>query len=221
MSESNGRGRFLLIVLVVLLVLSAACCCGGFFFLRSLPSILLDLVTEDQPLSLAEVPRKPNMDKKLGERFEAGGPVHITGEELVQLVDPQKSDVVDAFMVEIEGDKATVDMSLHVEGEGLTEGYVNIHATGAATIEHGWFTHLVFDDLKVASYDLGQYIAGQDLSTNANQSLANSRADNPEAAVVLDEIEHLEFADGELVVELQEGGWERIQASQKDNGAAE
>jgi hypothetical protein len=73
-------------------------------------------------------------------------------------------------------DRAVCDLSLQ-PNPNVAE-YVNVHAVGRFQIEHGWFTAMSLDEIRVAGFDLAPYVVGQDLTMNANQSLAQQRAEN-------------------------------------------
>lgn len=204
------RRRWPLIVLVVFLLGFLACCCGCAGIWHFLPEIMVAAFTEGQPLTAPTVPPDPTIADRVQARFEAGGPVTITAEELVQLVDPSSEEQIDAFWIEIHpDDSAEIILSVGIDDQ---DKWFNLHSIFSFEMEHGWFTHFTVDDLVAGGWDLGQYMAHQELAQQANQSMANQRAQDPQVAATLDEVEHLWFEDGAMHVTLAEGGWERVRA---------
>lgn len=217
---AQGRrslGKWLLFAALALLLGTSAFCCGGVLMLDRLPGFLFGLVTEEQPLAVAEVPPDDGAEQRLVERFEAGGPVEITGAELVQLVDSAHDPSLVAFWVGIEDGTATIDASFRPPDDTLPEGYVNLHAVGTMKVEQGWFTHVGVDELTLSTWDLGQYVRGQELAPNANQSLANERAKDPNVALAFDQIERLETEGDHIVIELTPDGWQNIRSARKQS----
>ncbi|MFH1469939.1 MAG: hypothetical protein ABIO70_36480 [Pseudomonadota bacterium] len=204
------RRRWPLILLVLVLLGGLATCCGCAGLWHFFPDILIAAFTENQPLTAPTVASDPLVEDRLEQRFAAGGPVVISAEELMQLVDPQGEEQIDAFWLEIHPDDSVeVTLSVRLDDEDL---WFNVHGVGSFELEHGWFTHMAIDDLVAGGWDLGQYMTRQELAQQANQSLANQRAQDPDMAAALDEVEHLWVEGGVLYVELAEGGYERFKA---------
>jgi len=207
------RRRWPLILLALVLIGGLATCCGCGALWHFLPHIFIAAFTEEQPLTAPSTPSNPFIGDALEARFAAGGPVAITAEELVQLVDPGGDEHIDAFWVEIRPDD-TVEVTLSVRLDE-DDRWFNLHGSGSFEMDHGWFTHMGIDNLVAAGWDLGQYTAHQELAQQANQSLANQRSQDPNMAAAIDEIERLWVADGALHIQLAEGGYERFKALRK------
>ena len=145
-----------------------------------------------------------------GNRIEiqSGGPVRITGEEIVQLVEPWEEEDLYAFWVDVRPDD-TVDFALSAHFPEI-DRFLNLTAQAGFEMEHGWFTDFTVEELKLGDWDLGQYTRGQQLAENANQSMANQRSQDPDVARALDQIDHLWIEDGAIWVELAPDGWEEL-----------
>ncbi len=209
MGESKA-GRWLLVSAVIMLLLCLGCCCGCAGFWHLLPDMLVAAFTEELPLEAPTVTPEPRAGERLERRFLLDEPVRISGQELVQLADPQGDDELHSFWVEF-GPDGRAELVLSVWAEEF-DGYFNLRTVGELELEHGWFTHMSFDELVVSGWDLGQYMAGEELAQHANRSLADQRAQNPEMSMVMDEIERI-YVDGDaLVVELAPGGYQRLRA---------
>lgn len=89
------------------------------------------------------------------------------------------------------------DMALSVQTEPGAD-YLNFSGTGAFTMERGWFTDARIDAVSMAGWHFDEYVKGQQLATNMNQSLANQRADNPALGPLLDSFEKISTAGGQL-----------------------
>lgn len=215
-NRKGGVGRWLLIAFACLLLATVICCCSGGVLLYMSPSLLLNAMVEDEPLTAPTIDARSGMKAKLVKRFKAGGVVTIPCSEMVEMVDPVGSEDIDVFWVECSGDRAEVTFSVLLDDpDAPAEGYINIHAEGGLTMEHGWFTNLEIDTFDLGPWELGEYTAGQDMSADANRSLADQRSQDPQVGVALDQIERLEFVNGALEVELVEGGWDVLEGMQK------
>ena len=205
----GGAGRTLVIVAVVaVLVATLSCCCGCGGFAWWGPSWLVSFMFADQPLVVPEVAPDPAVASRLERAFEAGGEVRITGDELVQLVDPASSSELEAFHVDVSDSQALLDVSIRVE----RGGYLNFHVLGEAVMENGYFTTLTLDELRVGTLDLTKYVAVQDLAPQANQNLAQKRAEDPDLDAALATVQSLRLEGDQVVVVLTEGGYEQLKA---------
>jgi len=198
--------RWVWILLVLALLSSLACCCGCAGLWHFLPDMLIAAFTEDSALKAPVVDPDPGAGPRLEGAFEAGGSVAITGEELVQLVEPWDDEEIYAFWVDVREDD-NIEFVLSVYFDEV-DRFVNLQTTFAIEMEHGWFTHLTVDELEISGWDVGQYVRGQELAEHANRSAADQRSQDPEVGRALDQIEHLWIADGAIRVELAEGGWQ-------------
>ena len=212
-SRKGGVGRWILISVVCLLLAAMVCCCGGGILLYLSPSLAVAWFVEDAPLDLPAVASNPGVATELTERMAGGGTVELSALELMQLADPASSRELEAIAVSFDDDHYDLAMSF-VADEGA-DGFVNLRVGGELTMEQGWFTHLSFDTLTVGPLDLGQYVLGQELSADANRSLADQRAQKAEVGAMLDEIDRLEVSEGTLQITLAPGGYERILAMQR------
>lgn len=207
MAERRRGGCFLLF-LAVMIFSTFICCCGCAGLFQALPELFLEALTVQDPLVVPQVDPAPDLKADLARRFGTDEPVYLSGEELVQLVDPGHSPNVKAFWIDFDAaDHILVDVSWRVPE---TASFVNVHAAAQVRLEHGWFTLLRFDALRVGAWDIGQHIAGREMASDANRSLADQRSKDSDMAVVLDQVESLYVQDGRLRVDLVEGGWERI-----------
>ncbi len=205
---AKRRGRPLLIVLVLLVALSMACCCGCAGFWHFLPDIFVAAFTEEGPLKAPVVDPDPEVGDRLERAFAAGGPVQVTGEEIVQLVEPWNEEELYAFWVDVRPDD-TVDFALSVHFPEI-DRFLNVQVQSGFEMERGWFTDFTVEEMKLGTWDLGQYVRGQQLAENANQSMANQRSQDPDVARALDQIDHLWLEDGALWVELAPDGWDEL-----------
>ena len=211
MAEKKKGGRWLLILLVLVVLGSLACCCGCAGLWHFMPHMLVQTFTEDGPLKAPVVDPDPAVAPRLERAFEAGGPVAITGQEMVQLVEPWDDDEISTFWVDVD-DEDRMEFALSVWFEEI-DRFLNVQTTGTLEIEHGWFTDLTIDELEVSGWDLGQYVLGQQLAEHANRSAADQRAQDPHIADAMDQIDHLWIDDGALWIELAPGGWEAWERS--------
>ncbi len=208
MAVKKKRGRWLLITLVLMVLLSMACCCGCAGFWHFLPQMAIAAFTEEGPLKTPVVDPDPGVGERLERAFQAGGPVRITGEEMVQLVEPWEDEELYALWVDVRPDD-TVDFALSVHFDDI-DRYLNLQMKGGFELEHGWFTDFTMEELQLGPWDIGQYTKGQQLADQANQSMANQRAQDPQVARSLDQIERVWIEDGAIWIELADGGWEEL-----------
>jgi len=197
--------RWMLLLLVLALLGSLACCCGCAGLWHFLPDMLIAAFTEDSALKVPVVDPDPGVAPRLERDLDAGGEVSISGAEIVQLVEPWNDDELDAFWVDVRDDDLDLVLSVYFDD---IDRFLNLHATFALEIEHGWFTDFTVDDLEISSWDLGQYFSGEQLAEHANRSAADQRAQDPQVGLALDQIEHLWLEDGVIKVQLAPGGWQ-------------
>ena len=212
MAQKKNR-RWLLILLVLFALGSLACCCGCAGLWHFLPDMLIAAFTEDGPLQAPVVDPDTSVGPRLERSLEQGGVVAITGEQFVQLVEPWENEEIYAFWIDVRPDD-NVDFALSVSFPEI-DRYLNIKATGAMEIEHGWFTDFTIGEAELSGWDLGQYVQGQQLAEHANRSAADQRAQDPQVGLAMDQIEHLWIADGAVQLELAPGGWEVWKAMER------
>jgi hypothetical protein len=203
------RGCLLPLLLAVLVLGSLASCCGCAGLLHFLPDILARAFTEDSVLKAPVLDPDATVAPRIERALEAGGAVRVTGEDLVQLVEPWEEEELYAFWVEVNEDDE-VELTLSVWFSEI-DRYLNLQATWGMEIEHGWFTDFTVSELEISGWELGQYMRGQQLAEHANRSMADQRSQDPDVALVMDQIEHLWIQDGAIHLELAPGGWEAWQ----------
>lgn len=213
-ARNGGAGRWILIALASLLLTVALCCCGGGVLLYLSPSLFLAWFVQDEPLSAPVVAVDPDISQRLARRLaETEGPVRISGTELSQLGHPERNEDLSVFWVDLADDRFEVLLSVELDEEDEATGYVNIAAEGSFVLERGWFTRLTMDRFDLGPLALGPYLVGQELSADANRSLADQRAQRPQVGEALDQIERMEVRDSALELTLAPGGletWARL-----------
>jgi hypothetical protein len=206
MAEKRKGSRILLIILALCVLGALASCCGCAGLWHFLPDMAIAAFTEDGPLKAPVVDPDPSVAPRLERALEAGGPVRLTGDDLVQLVEPWNEEDLFAFWVGVHGDDSVeLDLSVWIED---IDRYLNLQVRGSCEIEHGWFTDFSVDQLEVSGWSFGQYMAGQQLAEHGNRSLADQRAQDPAVGLAMDQIEHLWVEDGAIHLELVPGGWD-------------
>ena len=219
---AKKKGRTLTIVvgcLALLALLTCFACCGGIAAVVLVgPGILVGLVVSDEPLPVQTVEwdeaRVEQLEQRLAEQLATDRTLRLTGEEMTQLVISGDEDELVAFRIEVDAqDRAVLDLSLQLDP--AQPQYVNFHAVGDFTIEDGWFTQCQFEELDVGKFDVGKYVAGQELEDDVNQSLAQQRASDPQVAEMFDMVEYLGIDDGALVLTLTEEGVQKLQTEGK------
>ncbi len=200
------RLLWLWILLVLALMGSLAMCCGCGGLVYFLPDMLVQAFTESGPLKAPVTDPDPTVGPRLERAFEQGGTVRVTGEELVQLVEPWEEDEIYAFWIDVREDD-NIDFALSVYFPEL-DRYLNLQTTGAFEIEHGWFTDFTCDTIELSGWDWSEYLWGQQLAEHANRSMADQRSQNPDVAPFMDQIDHLWIEDGAINIELAPGGWD-------------
>jgi len=218
MSEGKGANKWFTIGCVAFIGVGLLCCCGGVGILAISPQLLLGLLFEKEPLPVQTWQWSESdveaLEDRLAADMEREQRIALTGEELTQIVLSGDTGELEAFRIDIdEQDRAVVDISIRTEDP--KPRYMNIHAVGEMTIENGWFTHLVVDEMEFGRFDLGQYIAGQDITDDANNSLAQQRVSDPEVGDNLDKIELLTVRDGQFELVLTEEAVAELKAQGK------
>lgn len=203
-AESKGRG-WLLKGLGCMGLLAAICCCGGFVGLAYFPEMMLAYVLADAPLAGPTTEAKPVLGAL--ERTAACLALATTGEAtlspdaVARLMVGEGSARVPVLRLAAAGDEATLELS--VATEDAPPRYFNLQVKAAFELNQGWFTDLRASRLVVRDHDWSTYLSGDQLSAQANQSLANQRAKDEDLVELLDGIQTLRVQDGQFVVRLQ------------------
>ena len=217
--KKSNKLTVILGCLGLLVLLSLLACCGGgaALFLVG-PGLLVGLVVDDEPLPVKVVKwdegRVEMLEDRLATQMLTDRTIELTGDELTQLVISEDTGQLVAFRVDIDAQGRGV-MDLSVQLEPSQPQYFNIHTVGDFEIEDGWFTDFTVDTLDVGKFDIGQYVAGQQLKDNVNQSLSQQRVQDPEVGEAFDMIELLTIEDGQFVLTLSDEGIARLQADGK------
>lgn len=207
-ARNGGAARWILIALACLLLTAMLCCGGGGVLLYLSPSLLLSWFLQDEPLSAPTVPASPEIAQELAQRLQGEDTARITGAELTQLATAGADEELAVFWVDFEGERFEVLLSAEIREEGGPAEYVNIQAEGELVVERGWFNHLALDRFDLGPLELGPYLVGQELTDDANRSLADQRAQRPQVGEMLDQIERMEVRDSALELTLAPGGFE-------------
>lgn len=206
MAEKKKRGCLLPLLLALFVLGGLASCCGCAGLWLFLPDMLVRAFTEEGALKAPVVNPDASVAPRIERALELGGRLSVTGEDLVQLVEPWEEDELYAFWVEVNpDDSVALDLSAYIED---VDRFINLEATWSMEVEHGWFTDFTVDECEISGWDLGQYIRGQQLAEHANRSMADQRSQDPDVGRFMDQIEHLWIADGAIHLELVEDGWE-------------
>lgn len=221
MAEKNKGNKLTVILgcLGLLILLSLLACCGGgaALFLVG-PGLLVGLVVSDEPLPVQVVKwdegRVEMFEDQLATEMLSDRTIELTGDELTQLVISEDTGQLVAFRIDIDDqERGVLDMSVQLDPS--QPQYFNMHAVGDFEIEDGWFTEFTVDTLDIGKFDIGQYVAGQQLKDNVNQSLAQQRVQDPEVGQAFDMIELLTIEDGQFVLTLTDEGVTQLQADGK------
>lgn len=219
---ATKKGKALTVVLgclVLLILLCVVVCCGGgaLLFIAG-PGMLAGLVVSDEPLDVQTVKWDEERVDQLAERVNRDATddrtIELSGGELTQFVLSEAEEELVAFRIDIDDqDRASFDVSL--QPDMSQPQYINLHAVAGFAIEDGWFTHFQVDELQVGKFDVGKYVAGQELKDNVNQSLAQQRVQDPDVGKTFDMLEYLGIEDGQFVLTLSEEGLQQLQQDGK------
>ncbi len=221
MAEKKKGNKLTVILgcLGLLILLSLLACCGGgaALFLFG-PGLLVGLVVSDEPLPVQVVKwdegRVEMLEDQLATQMLTDRTIELTGDELTQLVISEDTGQMVAFRIDIDDQgRGVMDVSLQLEPS--QPQYLNLHTVGDFEIEDGWFTDFTVDTLDIGKFDVGQYVAGQQLKDNVNQSLAQQRVQDPEVGQAFDMIELLTIENGQFVLTLTDEGVAQLQADGK------
>ncbi len=205
---------------VVLLLLGLLLCCGGVVLVLFLPGQLaqwaVTTFVDDAPLPAPtarwEEPELEALAERLAADLEDDRTVALTGEEFSQLMtgaidDPQLT----VFHVTVDDqDKVAFDLSYQIDP--TQQQWFNMHMKGDVEMEDGWFTEFTIDEWEAGSFDLGPYMAGQDLTADANQNLAQQKVQDPQVAELVAMVEHLGIENGLITLTVTEEGIEQLKA---------
>ncbi len=205
MADNGGGSGWLLKGLGCMGVLAILCCCGGFVGIQLFPMMFLSYFLSDTPLPGPTVEPKPVVAA-----LEQGaacallatvGEARLSPEAVERWVAGKGDPELRVLRVGASGDEGSLELSVATEEQ--PPRYFNLQLQGAFTMDRGWFTDLRLSRVIVRDHDWSSYVTGMQLAENANQSLANQRAEQPEAAMLLDGIEHLAVEGGSYVIRLQ------------------
>lgn len=198
-----GCGTWLLGAVVIGSLAVIGCCgCGGVGVLVA-PNLMVGMVTwfflEDAPLG----PPPARVDPAAKDLLLYAACVDLLADrpgrvDPAILVDVLAQDEPNLAHLAITS--AGDDVGMTMSFGNADEGYVNVAGHGAFVIEHGWFTDLRIDQLTISGWELGPYVAGQQLAENANQNLADTRSKDPQFAATLDAFDRIGVAGGQLEV---------------------
>ena len=208
---------------IVSLVLCILLCCGGLialpFIWQALLSFALSSFVADDPLPAPtdrwDDAQVAEVGQRVVEEIEQHRTLSLTGEALSQwaaheIDDPQLT----VFHVSIDDqDRISLDVSYQLDP--TQQQWINFHVQGEAEMEDGWFTEMVIHEMDFGDIDLIQQASGQDMTAEANQNLAQQRAQDPKVDQTMDWIEHLEIDDGQIKITLTEEGVEDLKAEGK------
>ena len=217
--KKSNKLTVILGCLGLLVLLSLLACCGGgaALFLVG-PGLLVGLVVDDEPLPVKVVKwdegRVEMLEDRLATQMLTDRTIELTGDELTQLVISEDTGQMVAFRIDIDA-QGRGDLDMSIQLDPTTPQYLNIHTVGDFTIEDGWFTDFTVDEIDIGKFDLGQYVAGQQLKDNVNQSLSQQRVQDPEVGEAFDMIELLTIENGQFVLTLTEEGVQQLQADGK------
>lgn len=204
MAEGRSRTTGCLFTAIAVCLAAIVVCCGGLCLGAAwAPDLLLGLVADDRPAQVAPAPMSSDSAAvllgRLADDLEDDDRAALSIAEVNALIAANRPEGLAHGQVVAEPDGTlAVDVSL----EAAPGQFVNVHAAGDFTMEQGWFTDLSFDALSVGPYDLGPYIAGQDMAPNANESLAQQRAQEPDVERLMRGVVELDYRDGTFVIEL-------------------
>ena len=192
-------------------LLVATLCCGlGAAGMYMAPEVMVGMATSDKPLDIPPAVVQPgaadSVLARMTTELKNTGTTTISPEEMTQLF--ANGDPTSRMRVTASGDKMAVDVSVRLD-EGK---WINVHGLGGFTMEHGWFTDLRWDEVRLSDWDLGHLFSGQQMAAQGNESLVRERARNPELDFALQGVEFAAVKDGKVVFALTEDGMARFQA---------
>lgn len=197
-------GKGLLGCLVVLLLAALACCCSGTILLYYTPEILVALATSDHPLPIAPIvvdeARNEATMTRMSDELERTRTTTLSGDELTRIVASSSPGTL--VRIAVQGGRASLDLSVPLE----ESAWVNVHVVGRFVIEHGWFTDVQIDEARLAEWELGAFVAGQQLAANVNQSLAQERAKDSGLDEMFSVMERVAVDEDTFRMTLTEGG---------------
>ncbi len=208
MGKEGSGGGWLLKGLGCMALLAILCCCGGFISLRFFPEMLLAYFLSDAPLPGPTTEPKPVVGAL--ERAGVCAMLAVTGEAkmepdaVARLVLGEGKPDLTVLRVGASGDEGSLELS--VATDNAPPRYFNLQLQGAFAIQQGWFTDMRLSRVIVSEHDWSSFVAGQQLTQQANQSLANERAKDANFAMLLDSIDHLRVEDGAYVLGLKRDG---------------
>lgn len=212
----RGCGTWLLGAAVVTALSAVACCgCGGLGVVFA-PNLLVAafawFLLEDAPLGPPPVPldaatREQVIAKACGDLW-AGTPTKIDPALLTGALAYGAGPEIAHLSITPVGDGWSMAVSIRPEGDTR---YINLSGTGTFVMEHGWFTDARLDAVRLAGFDLGVYVQGQQIAENMNQSLANQRAKSPEIAPVLESFDRISTPGGQLELVPGPGAAENLE----------
>lgn len=205
----KSTGGRLLVGCAVFGVVSAVLCCGcGGALSLLLPGMARSWLLEDHPLpgptTEPDAAASAATALQACTAFAAGQEVHLTPDEVARWVVGDGSADLTVLRIGATGPQASLDLSVATDDSPTL--WFNLQMVGSLELDHGWFTSLRTDSIVISGHDLSAYVAGQDLAVQANQSLANQRAGNPDVGPALDSVEHVAIADGAFVIKLTPDG---------------
>lgn len=186
--------------------LTLACgCCGGIGLMLALPDLLVRMVLEGQPLegrNMASPPMSPE-ERQAVAADAADGTVELTPEQLLRMSADDPGADVDVLELAIDAeDRVRLDLSVRT----APSRWLNVHSLVDVEIDQGRLTRLVFDELDVGPWSVGQYIRGRDLSAQVQQDLDQRAAETPELTERMRALEKVRAEEGRFVVTLTPGG---------------
>jgi len=193
-------------------LVSAVLCCGCSGVLAAMfPSMAQSWLFEDHPLPGPTTEANPAAyaaaAKQACDAFAAGEETAVEPVEFARALLGAGDSGISVLRITADGPQATMDLSWATPD--APDLWLNVHTRGTFGMDHGWFTALRVDEFVLSGHDLGPYLSGQDLTPNANQSLANERAKNPDLGPMLDSVERFEVRGGMFVVKLTPDGLAR------------
>ncbi|GDX78210.1 hypothetical protein LBMAG42_00210 [Deltaproteobacteria bacterium] len=201
MADSSGSRKGLLGCGLVFAGSCVLCCGGGVLGTYFAPDILLWMATADHPIDVPatayDEAKQVEVRARLYKELDETGATTITAEDINVLAASSGDTRAHVAMV---GDELTFDLTTPVEPGG--DQHINVHLRTAFVMEGGWFTHLTMPEATLSDWDLGQYMVGQELAMNANQSLAQQRAKDPEMDALIAAVERMAVADGTLQIKM-------------------
>jgi hypothetical protein len=192
---------------LVAIILVICCACASVIGLGIFaPTALLMQFVSNEPITT-------NLDKwnesqilalqeKVGVGLMSDSSLTLSPEEVTQLFMMGSADEgIVGFEFDVTSDdKAQLLLSLEIPSEesgGKTQ-YLNIDLEGDVEINNGKFTKLVIDKLKLGKFNVGTFLKGQDLATNAQSSM-EEEGTNP-----IEGIDYLAIKNGMVEIKVNE-----------------